>query len=273
MELSPAAQSAIADILFNHTGQELTENRKWRLSTSLNNVLRKHGVTQNEELAQRLDQPSEAILHRDLVEALINNETYFFRDRPTFDQLPKDILPLLKQRRESHRTLKIWCAGCSTGQEAYSLAMLFADNIKLWGDWSISILATDVSGKAIDAARSGLYSQFEVQRGLSITQMLHHFDETQKGWQLDSAIQNRVRFVQHNILNAPPARNRFDLVLCRNVLLYFDAETRAHIFARLHEAIRSDGFLMLGAGETSVGRTSCFSPSGERPSIFEPVSR
>jgi chemotaxis protein methyltransferase CheR len=177
------------------------------------------------------------------------------------------------QRRRDVRRLSIWSAGCSTGQEVYSLAMLFTEQAERWQGWTIDILGTDVSHRAINAARSGCYSQFEVQRGLGVTQMLRHFDETPRGWQVREDVRRMVRFSQHNMLGASPGRIPFDLVLCRNVLLYFDRSTRSEAFSRLAGAVMPDGFLMLGAGETVVGQTDRFAPTARRASFFEPSAQ
>jgi chemotaxis protein methyltransferase CheR len=274
MEPSPAALQIIADLLTMHTGQELTESRHWRVSSALAGVFREHGISNVDQLVCLLDQPPggqhQHDLARRVVEALLNNETYFFRDKPTFDQLPQAILPELARRRAASRRLSIWSAGCSTGQEAYSLAMLFAQQPARWEGWTIDILATDVSHRAIASARKGHYSQFEVQRGLTVTQMLDHFDERDGRWQVRPDVQALVRFQQHNILDHPPGRKPFDLVLCRNVLLYFNQQTRAHTFMRLGEALAYDGFLMLGAGETVTGQPSRFVPTAQRIGVFEP---
>lgn len=273
MEVSQASYQIIADLLAARTGQHLSESRRWRVGTALSGVFREHGISNLDQLVCLLDEPRRRSHDRDLatevVEALLNNETYFFRDKPTFDQIPDDILPELAQRRRHTKRLSIWCAGCSTGQEVHSLAMLFEDQKALWDGWTIDILGTDVSHRAIRTARTGLYSQFEVQRGLGVTQMLRHFEETPGGWQILDHVRQITRFQQHNVLAEPPVRARFDLVLCRNVLLYFDADTRAIAFERLASAMARDGFLMLGAGETVVGQTRAFSPSGKRTSIYE----
>lgn len=274
MEPSPAALQIIADLLTMHTGQELTEGRRWRVSSALAGLFREHGISNVDQLVCMLDQPpggqQPVDLARQVVEALLNNETYFFRDKPTFDQLPEMILPELARRRAATRHLSIWSAGCSTGQEAYSLAMLFAEQRGRWDGWTIDILGTDVSHRAVAAARTGRYSQFEVQRGLSVAQMLNHFDERAGGWQIRKETRAITRFQQHNILNGPPQRKPFDLILCRNVLLYFNQQTRAHTFARLADALASDGFLMLGAGETVTGQTDQFVPTAQRIGLFEP---
>jgi chemotaxis protein methyltransferase CheR len=274
MEPSPAALQIIADLLTMHTGQELTEGRRWRVGSALSGLFREHGISNVDQLVCLLDQPpggqQPLELARQVVEALLNNETYFFRDKPTFDQLPLVVLPELARRRAASRRLSIWSAGCSTGQEAYSLSMLFAEQPQRWEGWTIDILGTDVSHRAVSAARKGRYSQFEVQRGLTVTQMLDHFDECAGGWHLHEDIQRLARFQQHNILDNPPSRKPFDLILCRNVLLYFNQQTRTHTFARLAQALAPDGFLMLGAGETVTGQTTQFAPAAQRIGLFEP---
>jgi chemotaxis protein methyltransferase CheR len=236
-------------------------------------VFREHGISNVDQLVCLLESQKSVAATRDLarrvVEALLNNETYFFRDKPTFDQLPEAILPDLARKRADIRRLSIWCAGCSTGQEVHSLAMGFADNPERWHGWTIDLLGTDVSGRAIEAARSGLYSQFEVQRGLGVIEMLRHFEETRAGWQIKDTTRRITRFMQHNVLDEPPARQRFDLILCRNVLLYFDHATRERAFTRLASALGSDGYLMLGAGETVVGQTDAFVPAAKRTSLYE----
>jgi chemotaxis protein methyltransferase CheR len=275
IEGSEASHQIIADLLEARTGQHLTESRRWRVNSALSGIFRTHGISNVDQLVCLLAAPPADApdLAQEVVEALLNNETYFFRDKPTFDQLPTEILPELAERRRDARRLSIWSAGCSTGQEVYSLAMLFAEQAERWQGWTIDILGTDVSHRAIDAARSGIYSPFEVQRGLGVAQMLRHFDETPYGWQIHDDVRAMVRFQHHNLLGAQhPGRLPFDLVLCRNVLLYFDRQVRHEAFARLWAAVTSDGFLMLGAGETVVGQTDRFAPAARRASFFQPAA-
>ncbi len=275
MEVTPASFQIIADLLEERTGQHLTQSRRWRVGTALASVFREHGISNIDQLVCLLDSaprnPRKPDLSERVVEALLNNETYFFRDKPTFDQIPEKILPEIASRRADTRRISIWCAGCSTGQEVHSLAMIFAEAAERWKGWDISILGTDISNRAINHARKGLYSQFEVQRGLGIAQMLRHFEETDKGWQLRKDTLAMSRFQRHNILSEPPSRRGFDLVLCRNVLLYFDQPNRARAFAQLSDAIADDGFMMLGAGETVVGQTRSFVPVASRASIYQVV--
>ena len=252
----------IADLLKARTGQELTESRRWRISTALSTLLRECGISNVEQLVCLLADDNSEELAREVVEALLNNETYFFRDRPMFDQLAGTVLPDLASRRAYSKRLRIWSAGCSTGQEVYSLAMLFADRPEQWRGWEIDILGTDVSARAIDAARRATYSQFEIQRGLGVSQMLRWFRETESGWRPEPELADMVRFERCNILEPVRRRSSFDLILCRNVLLYFDAPARDTIYAQLDAHLADDGWLMLGAGETVVGRTGVFEPFG-----------
>jgi chemotaxis protein methyltransferase CheR len=190
------------------------------------------------------------------VEALLNNETYFFRDRAPFDLLQRHALPELANLRREAKRLRIWSAGCSTGQEVYSLAMLFAEEPAKWAGWTIDILGTDVSTGCIDRARQGTYSQFEVQRGLGINQMIKWFEECPDGWRSVETLRKPVRFQVHNLLEPPPHPGGFDIVLCRNVLLYLNPEKKSLAFERIAAAMASDGWLMLGAGETVIGQTN-----------------
>ncbi len=272
MEVSQASYQIIAELLAARTGQQLTESRRWRIGTALAGLFRERGITNVDQLACMLASPRQESLADDVVEALLNNETYFFRDLPTFEQLPSQVFPQLAKRRAHRKRLQIWCAGCSTGQEAHSLAMQFAEDGDKWEGWSIDILGTDISARAIAAAKSGHYSQFEVQRGLGITQMLEHFEETASGWQMRSSTRSIVRFERRNVLEAPPAYDSFDLILCRNVLLYFPGTIRSKVFERLHQALAPDGFLMLGAGESVVGQSDLFKPAPGLVSLYNLAS-
>ena len=255
MQVSDSSSRILASLLEARTGQQLTMSRRWRIETALAGLLRERGIANLDELITILVMGREPSLSNRVVEALLNNETYFFRDRTPFDLLTSHALPTLARKRESSRRIRIWSAGCSTGQEAYSLAMLFAEAQPAWSDWTVDILATDVSGSAIDRARSGVYSQFEVQRGLGINQTIRWFEEGDEGWRVVEALRKPVRFQVHNLLELPPHPGQFDIVLCRNVLLYLNAEKRGLAFERLASAMAPDGWLMLGAGETVIGQT------------------
>lgn len=255
-----ASHRIIAELLRARTGQQLTESRQWRIDTALAGIFRERGISNADQLACLLAEPGAEALAREVVEALLNNETYFFRDRPMFELLTTRVLSDLAERRKSARRLRIWSAGCSTGQEAYTLAILFAQEPERWRGWTIEIVGTDISHRAVKAAQQACYSQFEIQRGLSVGQMITWFDETEQGWVPHSQLRDMVHFERRNLLDPFERTRPFDLALCRNVLLYFDGSTRDRAFARLDEALAEDGWLMLGAGETVVGRTGMFQP-------------
>ena len=256
MQLSDSSSRILAGLLEARTGQQLTMSRRWRIETALSALLRERGIATLDELITILVMGKEPSLSQHVVEALLNNETYFFRDRAPFDLLSRYALPELLQRRAKNRRIRIWSAGCSTGQEVYSLAMLFAEDAEKWRGWTIDILGSDVSTQCVDRARIGTYSQFEVQRGLGINQMIQWFEETDDGWRAAEALRRPLRFQVHNILEPPPHPGDFDIVLCRNVLLYLSPEKKALAFERLATSMAEDGWLMLGAGETVIGQTS-----------------
>ena len=256
MQISDSSSRILAGLLEARTGQQLTMSRRWRIETALSSLLRERGIGTLDELITILVMGKEPSLSQKVVEALLNNETYFFRDRTPFDGLQRHALPDLARRREKSKRLRIWSAGCSTGQEVYSLSMLFAEEPEKWRGWTIDILGSDVSTSCIDRARSGVYSQFEVQRGLGINQMIKWFEEAPDGWRAVETLRKPIRFQVHNLLEPFPHPGDFDIVLCRNVLLYLSPEKKALAFERLAGALADDGWLMLGAGETVIGQTS-----------------
>jgi chemotaxis protein methyltransferase CheR len=256
VQISDSSSRILAGLLEARTGQQLTLNRRWRIETALSALMRERGIATLDELITILVMGKEPGLSQQVVEALLNNETYFFRDRGPFDLLSRYALPELAKRRHDKRRIRIWSAGCSTGQETYSLAMLFAEAPEQWVGWTIDILGTDVSTACIDRARGGAYSQFEVQRGLGINQTIKWFEECVDGWRVVERLRKPVRFQVHNLLEPSPHPGDFDIVLCRNVMLYLSPDKKALAFERLAGAMAEDGWLMLGAGETVIGNTN-----------------
>jgi chemotaxis protein methyltransferase CheR len=269
MSMTDACETVLAALLEARTGQHLTMSRRWRIETALQPLLRERGFPSMDALVGALIGNRHGTLADDVVDALLNNETFFYRDRPSFDLLLGPGLERLRAQRETERRLAIWCAGCSSGQEVYSLAITFAEQKARWEGWTIDILGTDVSRGAIERARSGLYSQFEIQRGLPVVQMIRWFDEyPAQAWRASAALRAAVRFHVHSVLDAPPCPGAFDLVLCRNVFLYFAPETRRAAFERLAEATRKGGLLMLGAGETVAGQCAAFQPDSDCRGLY-----
>ena len=268
MDPDDLAIGIIAGLLEARTGQRLTDDRRWRIAPALSGLFRERGITSNQDLVVLLTQPDESSLAQEVVEALLNNETYFFRDRQVFDHIADTLLPQLAKRKGGEKKLAIWSVGCSTGQETLSLAMTFLEQQSRWDGWDIEILGTDVSASIVDFARAATYSNFQIQRGLGVAQMLAHFRETPKGWQALDPLRKIVRYEVHNLLHPAPYPGRFDLILCRNVLLYFDQPVRERAFARLSEALAEGGRLVLGGGETVLGRSEWFVPDEERQAVY-----
>lgn len=272
MDVNSASLQIIADLLRARTGQHLGTGRMWRIPGALSGIFREHDISNVDQLVCLLAEPRSEKLAREVVEALLNNETYFFRDKVMFDMLAEQVLPKLWQQRADQRSLRVWSAGCSSGQELYSIAMLLLAQRERWAGWKLELIGTDISHKIIMAARQGCFSQFEVQRGLTVAQMLGYFDQREEGWCPQAEMRKMVTFREHNLLDRPPVEGPFDLVLCRNVLLYFDPLTRARVFDRLREGIAVDGLLMLGAGETVVGQTDRFVPAADGSGLYVPQS-
>jgi len=272
MEVSDVSSRILAGLLETRTGQHLTMSRRWRIETALKALMRERDIATLDQLIGALVAGREPGLAEQVVEALLNNETFFFRDRASFELLLGGALRRLERDRAAQKTLRIWCAGCSTGQEVYSIAMSFADDKARWEGWRIDILGSDVSRSAIEQARQGLYSQFEVQRGLPVVQMIRWFDEEgDHVWRISPQIRDSVRFQVHSLLEAPPRPGDFDIILCRNVLLYFSPDIRRTVFDRLASAAAPDACLMLGAGETTIGQTDDFTSDTELRGLYRRV--
>ncbi len=268
-QLDELSFGLISSLLQARTGQELTETRRWRVGTVLSPLFRDYGITTSSQFLAKITEDEKGSFVAEMIDALLNNETYFFRDPAVFNTIREQVLPQLAAKLANRKQLRIWSVGCSTGQEALSLAMMFAEAPSTWDGWTIEVVGTDVSAKAIAAARRGVYSHFEVQRGLAIGQMLRFFDETPTGWRVKPELARMVEFSEENLLDKVPKPGSFDLILCRNVLLYFDLATRTRAFQRLGEAMHSNSLLLLGGGETVVGQTGYVKPDDSLPSFFK----
>lgn len=257
--MSDSASRILGGLLEARTGQQLTMSRRWRIETALQPLMRERSIASLDGLVAALVARQDERLADAVVEALLNNETFFYRDRQAFELLLGPVLQRLETERRRTRRLAIWCAGCSTGQEAYSIAMHFAEQKPRWAGWTIDIVGTDVARGAVEQARSGVYSQFEVQRGLSVVQMMRWFEELPgAAWRIAPELRRAVRFECASLLGPAAPAQPFDILLCRNVLLYFSAEVRRAAFVRLAAAAAEDSVLMLGAGETVIGQTDAF---------------
>jgi chemotaxis protein methyltransferase CheR len=209
-------------------------------------------------------------LTTEVVEAMTTNETFFFRDKIPFDHLRETILPAVLRTNALRRSLRIWCAASSTGQEPYSIAMCLKELAPALAGWRVEILATDLSQGVLEKARAGIFSQFEVQRGLPIQMLVKHFTQVGELWQLNADIRAMVQHRQLNLLQDFSHLGTFDVVFCRNVLIYFDHDTKASIFERVAKVLEPDGVLLLGAAESVVGISDAFKPYPERRGLYRP---
>jgi chemotaxis protein methyltransferase CheR len=271
MELSPASARLFGHILERHSGQQLSATRSWRIAAMLGPLLKTRGIDTLDDLARLIAAGGEPALEEATVDALVNHETFFFRDYATFGQLTQIAIPRLAAAREESRRLRIWCAGCSTGQEAYSLAMVLGEEDR-WRDWRVDIVATDVSRASIERAREGRFSKAEVQRGLPIRRLLRWFEPDGRDWRVVAELRGRVRFETLSLLDAPPDPGMFDVVLCRNVLLYFSPQLRRRMLHRFSGLLASDGVLMLGAGETVLGEAENVVVDGDCRGLYRIAS-
>ena len=271
MQISDGAIQLLARLLEARTGQVLAVDRRWRIEMALGPLMRERGITSPDLFVGALVAGHDPELVERTIDALLNNETFFYRDFTAFELFAQRALDRIAKTHHADRHLRLWCAGCSTGQEAYTLAMIFAERPDRWRSWQIEIVASDISAYAIERAREGFYTQFEIQRGLPVKQMMRWFTSEDGGWRVSPILRHAVRFQQHNLMDAPPAGAKFDAILCRNVLIYFSSRVRRSVFARLAAVIAADGVLMLGAGETVIGQTDAFVSDYEARGLFRPI--
>jgi chemotaxis protein methyltransferase CheR len=252
--------------LKERSGLDLSADKQYLVESRLIPLARRAGLPGIAELVAKIKVGAEA-LTSDVVEAMTTNETFFFRDKIPFDHLRETILPALVQARASRRSLRIWCAASSTGQEPYSIAMCVKEFAGLAG-WRVEILATDLSQEVLEKSKAGLYSQFEVQRGLPIQMLVKYFTQVGELWQLNADIRAMVQHRQLNLLQDFSHLGTFDVIFCRNVLIYFDLDTKIGIFERFSRMLEPDGVLALGAAESVVGISDAFKPYPDRRGLY-----
>jgi chemotaxis protein methyltransferase CheR len=248
----------IAAFLKERSGLIITQDKMYLLETRLASILRDNNLSGLPALIEMLRQPGAAAVKDQVVDAMTTNETSFFRDNHPFDALRKSVIPGLIERRAAARSLRIWSAACSTGQEPYSLAMMLKDHFPVLGGWKVEIVATDLSPSVLERARQGIYSTFEVQRGLPIQMLVKHFDQQEPNWQIKRELRQTVNFRALNLLEDFSALGQFDVVLCRNVLIYFDQPTKTRILSAIARRIAPDGALLLGGAESVFGLSDAF---------------
>jgi chemotaxis protein methyltransferase CheR len=246
--------------LKTRSGLALGPEKQYLLESRLSLVCRQSNIETLPQLVATLRSGRQAALENAVVEAMTTNETFFFRDKTPFDLFRDVLMPRYISARSSTRRLRIWCAAASTGQEPYSLAMILKEASSRLAGWQVEIVATDISLEVLEKARLGLYSQFEVQRGLPVQLMLKYFTKVGDQWQIAPEIRSMVNYRPLNLIKEFGALGSFDIIFCRNVLIYFDKPTKTDVLQRLSNALASDGSLLMGAAETVLGLTDALTP-------------
>ena len=267
--MTPQDYDYLCNILKERSGLLLSADKQYLIESRLLPLARRAGLPGIAELVQKMKGGGDTLIV-DVVEAMTTNETFFFRDKIPFDNFKDTVIPDLIKARAGRKSLRIWCAAASTGQEPYSLAMLLKDMGSALTGWRVEIVATDLSQEVLEKSKSGMYSQFEVQRGLPIQMLVKYFDQVGEFWQLKPEVRSMVQYRQLNLLKDFSHLGKFDVVFCRNVLIYFDQATKIDVFNRLLKANESDGYLFLGAAETVVGLTNVYRPCQQRRGVYVP---
>lgn len=261
----------LCGIVKSRSGLTLSPDKAYLVENRLMAVARKWGMNDIDGLAASVrGGPNEELL-REITEAMTTNETLFFRDQVPFEQLEKVVLPRLMENRKESRRIRIWSAACSSGQEPYSIAMVLKEMGSVLDNWRVEIVATDISRAMLDKARTGLYTQFEVQRGLPIAMLMKHFRQAGDKWEIDPAIRSMVEYEEFNLLNDPKNMGQFDIVFCRNVLIYLDPPTKTRVLDSVWNLMPPDGVLYMGGAETVMGVTARFQPVNEHRGMYSCV--
>jgi chemotaxis protein methyltransferase CheR len=257
MTLERDAFEIVRKLVRDRAAIVLEDGKEYLVESRLEALAHSSGLASVNELCRRLPRGPEA-LRVAVVEAMTTNETSFFRDQHPFEALDKLVFPDLIAKRAHQRKLRIWCAACSTGQEPYSVAMLLDERFPQVAGWTIQIYATDIAAGVLERARTARYSKLEVDRGLSTRRVERHFVREGHGWQLRESIRRRVQFAELNLVAPWPPMETFDLILLRNVLIYFDTQTKRRILPWIHAQLAGDGYLMLGGSENIGHETNAF---------------
>lgn len=277
MPLAAPEIDFLKQLIAQQSGNVISSNQDYLLESRLTPVARAAGLDNVQALVAELRRRPGSSLPERIAEAMTINETSFFRDMAPFDALRTDVLPTLIQRRAQQKSLAIWSAACSSGQEPYSIAILIREHFNELAAWNVRILATDLSDDMVRRTSEGLYSQFEVNRGLPSQLLLRHFDRAENQWRIRPELRRLIDPRRLNLTSAWPVSPQFDVVFLRNVMIYFDQAAKERILARIHRILRPDGYLFLGGGETlitlnvpfvreQIGRTVCFRPGNSSDS-------
>lgn len=254
--------------LMEKAGFSISQDKIYLLESRLTPVIKKWKIASISEIIPVLKAAQNKDLIQDVIDAMMTNETLFFRDDKPFKQFRSSVLPAILKSREKQKKLRIWSAACSTGQEPYSIGMILRETIPNIAEWNIEIFATDLSQTALEQARAGKYSQFEIQRGLPIQMAMKNFVQQGVQWQINDVLRSMVKFETFNLLDPMERLGTFDIVLCRNVLIYFDEKIKKTVLSALSRRMASDGFLFLGGSETIIGLSKDLTPAPDCAGLY-----
>ncbi|CCQ74056.1 Chemotaxis protein methyltransferase [Magnetospira sp. QH-2] len=257
--MTPDDFQFIADLLKKQSGLVLNPDKGYLLESRLMPVARERGMKDLDALVAQMRRRDTALI-KEVIEAMTTNESFFFRDIKPFDMFRDVTLPALLESRASRKSLRIWCAAASSGQEPYSLAMILKEQAAKLAGWKVDIVGTDISTQMLTKAKAGKYSQFEVQRGLPIQMLVKYFKKEDENWFISPELRKMVQFREFNLLDDLRVLGSFDVVFCRNVLIYFDQPTKTQVLDGLAGVLPEDGSLYLGGAETVLGLTDRFEP-------------
>lgn len=267
--MTPRDFDYLRTLLKSASGLVLTDDKQYLIESRLMPVAKKLKFENIDGMVAELRRSEASSLKNQIVEAMTINESFFFRDKTPFDNFENVMLPKLLETKKAQKHLRIWSAAASTGQEAYSLSMILQEHAAELEGWRVEIIGTDLCSEALEKAKSGLYSQFEVQRGMPVKYLVKNFKQVGSMWQVSSKIRSTVQYRQFNLLNSFNLLGRFDIIFCRNVLIYFDKETKADILNRMAKQTNPDCYLVLGASETLVGLNESFENIKETRGLYK----
>ncbi len=268
MHMSLERVQYLCKIVEDKVGLHLTDDKMYLVETRLAPVLEKHGYANLESLDRDLRIGACQTIVTEVAEALVTHETLFFRDTYPYTYLEKLYIPDIIGRNAKSKHIRIWCAGASTGQEPYSLAMLIREKFPELHDWRIDFFATDVSSQVIEKAEQGIFSHFEIQRGLPVDYVLKYFESQGKTWQVKPVIRNMISFQQQNLQSFNSYHDNIDILMCRNVMLYFQPGFRRMIIDEFHNSLKEKGILILGNTEASMSNRQDLIPALNQAGIF-----
>ncbi len=266
--MKPEGFAFLSKWLYERTGLVLGPDKLYLVESRLSPIARKFNLSGLDAIVVELRSGRTGDFVTEVSDAMMTNESFFYRDVKPFDQFRDAVLPKLVQARAATRKIRIWSAASSTGQEPYTLAMLVKEQEAKLAGWKIEIVGTDISCDALERAKAGLYTQFEVQRGLPVQMLLKYFKQQGDRWLIAEPLREMVQYREFNLLSDPGALGQFDVVFCRNVLIYFDQVTKGAVLGRIARTMPADGYLYLGGAETVLGISDKFAPVPGQRGIY-----